>query len=72
MSLNCYISGRKAVSWTTLEEHHIFTWGPVPTPVKLSVLLSLSNKTCVIHLVHFGAGNKKLCNPLLKSMTVCY
>jgi hypothetical protein len=46
-------------SWTTLEEDYILTWGSVLKPVKVSVLLGSSIKTCLIQLVHFGAGNKK-------------
>ncbi len=46
-------------AWTTIEEDYILTWGPVLKPVEVSVLLSLSIKTCLIQLVHFGAGNKK-------------
>jgi hypothetical protein len=45
--------------WTTLEEDYILTWGPVLKPVQVSVSLSLSIKTCLIQLVHFGAGNKE-------------
>ncbi len=46
-------------AWTTLEEDYILTWGPVLKPVKESVLMSSSIKTCLIQLVHFGAGYNK-------------
>jgi hypothetical protein len=41
-----------------IEEDYILTWGPVLKPVLVSVLLSSSIKTCLVELVHFGAGNK--------------
>jgi hypothetical protein len=47
------------LSWTTLEEDYILTWGPVLKPVQVSVLLSSSIKTCLIQLVHFGPVTKK-------------
>jgi hypothetical protein len=48
-----------ALPWTTLEEDYILTWGPVLKPVKEFAVLSSSIKTCLIQLVHFGAGNKR-------------
>jgi hypothetical protein len=49
----------------------ILTWGPVLKPVQVSILLSLSIKTRLIQLEHFGASNNKqryLCRKVKRAM----
>ena len=51
-----------SLAWKNLEEEDYFIIsGPVLKPVKPSVLLDASIKTCYIELVFLVTGNKKLC-----------